>query len=314
MLHIVTADTPDEGVPKKQRSASAPPFQLTEREREVLRAVHRFRVLDRQQIQSLFFPNLSKACTRLRLLYQHGFLERLYRLSYLSHMRRGPVYRLGARGARALADETAMTLTHFDYWGKGDDRDGHQTEVGPVYLEHLVMLADIRIAIERAAARAGCTISLWRDEWDIRRAKRGDPVRFEPGPGKGKITVTVIPDGYFVLATLAGQTGHFFLEADRGTESITEKWRRKISGYKAFFSSGVFHERYGIGQRDTAFRVLAVTPSLARAQSITVAAERYGLPELARLFLAAPISEVVHDPLSAPIWLRGGTTELQGLL
>jgi hypothetical protein len=315
MLNIITASTQDDGVPKKLRAASARPFQLTERERDVLHAVHRFRVLDRHQIQSLFFPNYSKACARLHLLYQHGFLERLYRLNYLSHARRGPVYRLGLRGAKMLADEIVTPLAHFDYWGKGDDRDGHQTQVGPVYLEHLVLLADIRVALERAATNAGCSLPLWQDEWDIRRAKRGDPVRFEPAPGKGKATVTIIPDGYFVLTTTAGDTGHFFLEADRGTESIAEKWRRKILSYKALFSSGVFHRRYGIRETTTAFRVLVTTPSLTRAQNLKAAAEKWGEPRLSQLFLFGPILDVtIKDAIYAPIWLRGGATEAQALV
>lgn len=314
MLPIIRPRVPESGIAAKRRALRARPFQLMERDREVLRAVYRYRALDRQQVQALLFPTMQKTCTRLQLLYQHGFVERLYRPSHLAHVRRGPVYRLGKRGAKIVADEHLTDLTHFDYWGKGDDRDGHQTEVGPVYLEHLVLLADIRIALERAATTAGCDVPLWRDEWDIRRAKQGDPIRFDATKNKKAVTIHLIPDGYFVLTTPAGQTGHFFLEADRGTESIMEKWRRKILSYKTLFSSGLFHERYGVGERATAFRVLVVTPSHARATHITAAAERYGDAGLARLFLATSIPDVVGNPLTTPIWHRGGIPEAQAIL
>lgn len=314
MLPIIRPRISEDGIAAKRRAFRARPFQLMERDREVLRAVYRYRVLDRQQVQVLLFPTLQKTCTRLQLLYQHGFVERLYRLSHLAHVRRGPVYRLGKRGAKLLADEHLTDLTHFDYWGRGDDRDGHQTEVGPMYLEHLVLLADIRIALEQAATTSNCNVPLWRDEWDIRRAKLGDPIRIEGTQNAKPVTIHLIPDGYFSLTTPTGQTGHFFIEADRGTESIMEKWRRKILSYKTLFSSGMFHERYGVGERTTAFRVLVVTPSQARATHIKAAAERYGDAGLARLFLAACIPDVVGNPLIAPIWHRGGIPETQAIL
>jgi hypothetical protein len=311
----ITSGVAEAGVRAKQRSRHAPPFELTDRDAHVLRALHRLRVLDRQQIEQLFFPNFSLACKRLRLLYQHGFVERLYRPPYPNGAVRGPAYRLGTRGAKLLADEQGIALPQFFYWGKGDDRDAHQVSVNYLFLEHALQLSSVRISIEASARASKCTIEQWRDDVDIRRGKMGDEVRVEPSSGAKHVTMKVIPDGYIVLVTANGHTGHFFLEADRGSESVKEKWRRKIFGYKALFSSGTFHKRYQVQERQTAFRVLVTTPSLIRAQNLKAAAQRYGDARLSQLFLFAPISDVTtQDTLTAPIWLRGGTPEAQGLL
>jgi hypothetical protein len=225
------------------------------------------------------------------------------------------VYRLGARGAKLVADDLGQPFRSFWYWGRGDDKDRHATSVSYPFLEHAIALADIRISLERAATNTHCTIELWRDDADIRRAKLGDHVHATVTPDTPGAPITLLPDGYVVLSAPTGQRGHFFLEADRGSESIANKWRKKIGGYKALFASGVFHRRYAVVGPHIAFRVLTTTPSLARAQHLKAAAERIGDARLAQLFLFAPFFEVMtKDPLTTPIWLRGGTTEAQALL
>jgi len=310
-LHVhVQAD-----LPQKLRARTAPAFELTDRDIEVLKALHYFRVLERAHIEQLFFPNPSRACARLRLLYQHGYIERIDRPRYPKLPNPAPAYRLALLGAKMLADRAGVPLATVRYWGKGDDRDGHQTRVTAYFLEHALAVARFRIALEHAARRAGCAVEVWRDDVDMRQAQQGSIVVFSPAPGSPTISLKVAPDGYFMLRAASGQRGYFFVEVDRGSETVSKAWKRKTLGYKGLFATGAFHEHYQVDTRDVGFRVLVTAPSLQRAQNIKAMVERHGPGELSQLFLFAPFADVIgQDVLSAPIWHRGGTLGPQTLL
>jgi hypothetical protein len=103
--------------------------------------------------------------------------------------------------------------------------------------------------------------------------------------------------------------GHFFIELDRGTETIYRAWQQKVLAYKAYWRSGKLGQRYEAGEPATSFRVLTICPSQKRAANIISAAQQYGSLEAAGLFLAAPITKVDPQALIAPIWVRGGFSE-----
>jgi len=314
MLLGATAQSQEETFHRKKRILSAPHFWMTDRDEEVIGAVYRYRVLDRPQVEKLFFATANRTRERLRLLYQHGYLERVPRMIYPGEPSRGPAYRLAARGAKFLARRSGVELKELHYWGRGDDKDGRRTEVTNLFLEHMVAVADIHIAFELAVNNKLCTIDVWRDDMEMRHARDWDSVWIQTSPAAKKKLTAVTPDSYFELATPQSR-GHFFVEADRATETIAEAWRRKILTYKEYMASGGFHKRYEVSQPETGFRVLTVTSSMQRAQNLKAAAEKYGAAELAPLFLFAPFADLDgQDVLTAPIWLRGGTTGHQALL
>jgi hypothetical protein len=138
-------------------------------------------------------------------------------------------------------------------------------------------------------------------------------VWIEPTNKKSRIEVAVTPDSYFALDTPRGR-GHFFIELDRGTETIYRAWQQKVLAYKAYWRSGKFGQRYAQEEPTTSFRVLVITPSPKRATNIISAASQYGPSEAAGLFLAAPITKLDTQALIAPIWARGGFTEPHAIL
>jgi hypothetical protein len=279
---------------------------------EVLDAIQRYRALDCRMVQGMFFPTEPQARRRLNLLYQHGFVERVYRPSYLLTERRGPVYRLARRGAKLLADAKGESLSEFFYWGKGDDRDNHQTQVSHMFLDHLVELAQIRLAFEKSIQPNLGHILEWQDDMDRRRRQRPASVWVTLSAGT-RVQVPINPDAYALLTTPQSR-GHFFVEHDRGTESVRKIWQRRILAYKEYLRSGLFHSQFGVNP-PTGFRVLVVVRSRWRAQNILVAAQKYGPAELSQIFLFAPFADVMgKDALTAPIWLRGGITAPQALL
>src|SRR5262249_5984115 len=127
-------------LPLRIETRHTTPLELTPRDLTLLEAVYRYRMLEGQQVEALFFstpgkPN-SRARARLRRLYQHGFLKRVERPIYRHRPNPSPVYRLGKRGAELLARERGIPLSQLRYWGKGDDRDHHPTAVSHPFLAH----------------------------------------------------------------------------------------------------------------------------------------------------------------------------------
>ena len=313
--------TPDLHLHRKRRTINAPTFQMTPRDIALVEAVHRYRLLERRQVEDLFFSptpgrhtNTNRSRERLRLLYQHGYLERIHRFTHPAEGSQGPVYRLGVNGAKLLAEQAGVPVGQFHYWGRGDDKDARQTRVQPLFLEHGLALADLRIAIEQSAKRNGCWLEMWLDDVELRHPDYGDAVTVYSLPDGKSERVPITPDSYFVLATPRGR-GCFFVEIDRSTETVQKTWRRKILGYKQYILSGQFHKRYGVPWPHTPLRVLTTTLSIARARNLKAAAERYGPPEATQPFLFAPAQQIMEgDVLTTVLWLRAGSTDLCRLL
>ena len=291
-------------------------MQLTQRDVAILEAVQRYRVLHRGQISEMFFAGVDdeggSARRRLGLLYQHGYLERIPRYISPPMNNPGPAYRLAARGAAVLAQRSNIHVSRFNYWGRGEDADSHVTQVGHSYLEHALLLTDIRKAFEQQARAAGCRIETWLDYLELQKTWKTERVWIQLSPHAPRENLAIAPDGYFVLSTPKGR-GHFFLEADRGTETIERQWKRKILAYAEYLRSGKFNLRYRV-RTGIGFRVLTLTPTGLRATNLQHAAERFSTRETARAFLFAAIDPFKTSTLSSPIWLRGGATAAQALV
>jgi hypothetical protein len=179
-------------------------------------------------------------------------------------------------------------------------------------LEHNLTLSDIRLHLEQAANVAGVGIETWLDYVDLRASWKTERVMIQLGSGHQAENVAIAPDGYVVLTTGQGR-GHFFLEFDRGTETIGRQWKRKVLAYKAYLTSGRFHARYGVPAH-VGFRVLTVVPSLGRARSLLRAAQQFGPPEVENIFMFADLTAVLKSDLTTPIWLRPGVASAQALV
>src|ERR1035438_3364354 len=63
-------------LPRFKRASAVPAIKLTERDREIIRLVERFRFVRSSHICSLIPGSPQQLLRRLQLLYHHGFLER----------------------------------------------------------------------------------------------------------------------------------------------------------------------------------------------------------------------------------------------
>src|ERR1035437_468981 len=134
-------------LPRFKRATTVAPTQLTERDRQIIRLVHRDRFLRSHQIIALLGGSPQHLLRRLKLLYHHGYLERPR--AQLQYYERGGsrsiAYGLGNKGGALLKQELGITVDRISWSEKNH-------VIGRVYLEHALMVADV-MEIGRASCR-----------------------------------------------------------------------------------------------------------------------------------------------------------------
>lgn len=291
-------------LPRFERSAVAP-MQLTERDRTVIRLVHRHRFLSSRQIIALVGDSQLQVLRRLKLLYHHGFLERpRAQLQYYATPGTRPmVYGASAKGAMLLKQE----LGDSQLWSENN------RTVGQIFLEHALLVSETMVSLELACRKHGIRL-LYENELDFPVVKQPFQWRVKIASG---MNLGVIPDRVFALEytdhTGKAERAYFFLEADRGTMPVVRKqltqtsFRRKLLAYEATWASKIHQRHLGIPR----FRVLTVTTIPARVRSLLLACSQ--LKRGHGLFLFADTS-VLEKDLFSPVWHNGKTGALSPLL
>src|SRR5665213_2642477 len=106
-------------LPRFKRAATVAPIQLTERDRAIIRLVHRHRFLRSHQIVALLGGSEQQIVRRLQLLFHHGYLERpRAQIQYYecggSH---AIAYGLGNKGGALLRREFGIAVD-ADSWSE----------------------------------------------------------------------------------------------------------------------------------------------------------------------------------------------------
>jgi DNA-binding Lrp family transcriptional regulator len=279
------------------------PIQLTKRDREIIRHVHRHRFLRSHQIVALLDASPQQVLRRLKLLYHHGYLTRpRAQLEYYERGGTRPmVYGLSSKGGKLLERELGITVS-----GKEHD-DG----VGRMFLEHAILVSDVMVMIELACRKSGDVRLLYENllalqsfQWRVKIREQG-------------VTLGVVPDRVFALEYTdhAGemQRVYFFLEADRGTMPVVRSgltqtsFYRKLIAYEAIWTQKIHQRKLGIHR----FRVLTVTMNAMRVTSLLDACSR--LKRGHGLFLFADRTVLKKDPFS-PVWQCGKSAKISPLL
>lgn len=195
----------------RQRSASTWPIarRLTTRDRQILQAVHRLRVLTTEQLLVLFFTSLQRARTRLVALHRLGLLDRFEPAD--PDGRRKPFhYVLGRQGAAVLAAEAGRDPTVV---ARRFRPDRQVALAQSQRLAHRVGVNDLYCALTRHAECLGDTLD-WLTEPEATRWV-GEIVR---------------PDAFLAWTNEHG-TVECFVEYDRGTEPLNTLVR-KLDDYE----------------------------------------------------------------------------------
>ena len=282
-------------LPRHNRVAIAPRMRLTARDVILLSLIWQYRVLRRDQIQQLLFPSKNTANERLKRLYQHGFLQRRWRPVEYGQGMGQALYLLDARGADLLAQRLGSDRGEI-HW-----RASHN-KVSSLFLGHILMINDVRIALFLAAESAGHHIERWLTQEEI----SASPDHVCLSGANGSHRVAVIPDSYFCLH-LGSRRAHFFIEADRATVS-NKRWARRVSAYLEHVRSSQYLRHHGAH----CLRVLTVTTGVKRLANLKSTTERAGGGPM---FWFATLGEVTVDAvLHRPIWRVAGQEGVHPLL
>ncbi len=300
-------------LPRFKRSTEIVPMLLTERDRSIIRLVHRHRFLRSSQILALMGNHSQQILRRLQLLYHHGFLERpraqieYYRQGGSRHI----IYGLGNRGASLLKQERGVTFRSLP-WGEKN------RAVGRLFFDHALLISDVMVAIELACRKLYGVRLLSMDEFPVKNARPSKVFKWNVKMD-GHVKLGIVPDQVFAIEFADKAGNHspvlLFLEADRGTMPVIRKnlsqtsFYRKLLAYEATWSQGLHRSLFGFLR----FRVLTVTTGPVRVKSLVDACSQ--LKSGHGLFLFADQGALQkHGEIFTFPWMTGRVGETDTLL
>ena len=233
-------------LPRFKRPSMVGPIQLTERDREIIRLVHRNRFLRSPQIIALVGGSSQQLLRRLQLLYHHGYLERPRAQIDYYHQggSRHIVYGLGNKGGALLKQELGVAFRER-HWGEKN------RSVGRIFLEHALLVSDVMVTIELACRERGIRLMT---EKELALPGKRQPFQWRVNINS-RLKLGVIPDRVFALEFRdedgKSNRAFFFLEADRGTMPVRRRnlsqtsFYRKLLAYEATWSQSIHRTRFG---------------------------------------------------------------------
>jgi protein involved in plasmid replication-relaxation len=222
------------------------PISIQPRDIDIVDFVDKYRVVSQAQLQRLFFGSMTPARDRLESLFDHNFLERIFKPVFEGEGRAPTLYMLGKKGAELLRTER----------GYGERRwYSSSRDLRPDKIEHSLAINEVFLAIAFACRESGYEIRQWRTESEMKA--NYDHVVITNTGGKRE-RVAVIPDSQFVIVA-NGQKYPFLLELDRGTMPL-RRFKNKIKAYVAYYESGKYTERY----QTNSIRVITVVSKEVR--------------------------------------------------
>lgn len=290
---------------------------LTPRDRELLRAVYRHRLLRSTHLAALAGGSRQAILRRLQLLFHHGYLDRpSMQLDWYDRGSEPLVYALGNRGAEALAAGGEIRRRRIRW-------DTKNRNVSRVFLHHTLAVADVMVTFEVACrSREGVTFIppeeiLAEAPASTRRLRLPFRWQVDVKADGRRHRLGVEPDRVFGLRfdTLPEnrQRAFFFLEADRGTMPIARKrlaqtsFLRKLLAYEATWRQRLHRTHLGFPN----FRVLTVTTTRARVEHLAATCRSLAA-DGTRLFLFTDQDRLACGNILTHQWVdgRGDTTQL----
>jgi Replication-relaxation len=165
-----------------------------------------------------------------------------------------------------------------------------------MFYPHRHAIAAVRIAATIAAESVGYGLIWYADE-ELANLRERTRVQ-------GKAT-PIRPDGFVVIDP--GRQAPCFLEVQLQSEPAT--YLKKAEAYEAYYLSGNYTTRFGF----RALRILGVTDTARRAQSLAAVIERAAVIGLKDMFWSAALPDVIAQPF-APIWYVPQLAERQRLI
>jgi hypothetical protein len=270
-------------LPKYGRVPNPPAMRLTARDKGILEAVYAYDgLLSFSQIQRLFFSGESQAEERLKLLYQHRYLNR----PEMDQRRRLPemVYWLDRRGAELVASLNGVGLNELAW----------RQEPRWFQVEHDLAVTDFRLDLTESCRKEP---ELELETWIPESEFWAWPDTVSYSYANRQVTRRVRPDGFFILSTDDLRI-RYLLEIDRSTEDNPRFLREKILPGLAYLKTEAYAKRFG----HRSGRWLVVTTGERRLRNMLLQA-KHG--QAAGLFYFTTYDQITVDTLlHSPIWRR----------
>jgi hypothetical protein len=270
-----------------------------------IRATAWFRCLTAKQLAEIVSGSAAHFGRRLRLLFDHGYLDRpKAQVTNIIAVRSQPtVYALGKAGAELLTELDGIPLDHLDWQLKN-------SRAGSMFIAHTIEVAGAMIQVLSAATRENWQLL---DHFDLLPAFPDNAMR-RRNPFSLAVTINdefkqpqefaVVPDRLFSLQQ-DNKRLNFALEVDRGTMPVHRasfesgtSLSRKLRLYWLAWERRAHQAAWGFRQ----FRVLVITPSDERIASIRrMAMQHIPNPTTSFFLFTTPQRIDAHGPL-APIW------------
>lgn len=292
--------------PRFARADTAPAFQITDRDTEIVRQVARHRFLRSTHVSQLVDAPHKKILERLSPLYHAGYLDRpRAQLEY--HVRGGGsaplVYALGNRGAQLLFARDGHDKTNIDWTHKN-------RETGREFILHTLAIADVSVALS-VACRGRDAIALQGADQLLQSAPPETRSALKPWAWRVQVQHTgefanigILPDHVFALILPDGRRRAFFVECDRGTMPVERStlgqtsMLRKFLAYEGTRKQGLHAQRFGW----KAFRTLIVTTNEERAANMRALIARTPALNGSPLFLFADHAMLMGSDILAHEW------------
>jgi len=275
---------------RRRRPARPESMQLVERDGAVVRWIYDVHLATRQHVQEGFFSEggRSRCQRRLTLLYRNRYLDKL------------PDQPVNAPDIYYLSRRATNGLRLLRTQSPEEPIRPYRVRSGLV--QHTLDLASCRLALERACAAVGYTLSGWLTPRELNKRMS------ESG---------ILPDGYLKIArpTLDGsRTAAFFVEVERSGKSALFL-EEKIARYRDFYYGGGYERVFGT----KALRVLVLigsdyglTPQRQITRYVSVC-DRLGVTIFRFAPLATFLAEEPGYLLHTPIWQQPGEVQRRAL-
>lgn len=268
-----------------------------ERDRQILEALCRYYVLNRAQLQRLFFPSKQGdriARRRLSELLDEQLINRAQAEVVLHGTgSTAPVYYPAQKGCHYLRD-----YYNDDRWLLTPTQRP-QTH----HIFHWLAVSEFHIAFDEARSLQTDVECLgWLNEWDVANQDEQEPAKhyrlytlIQQHP-----KLVCVPDAAMLIAVRGNSKVHY-IEIDRATSGTRQVAAQKTLGYAAMSERGL-HRRHFPNAPLDAFTVLMVTQNSRRRDSLkSEIAKKPG----AEMWRFASITELTPDRLLfEPVWHR----------
>jgi hypothetical protein len=274
--------------------------KLTARDSQLVTDIYVFRFLTIPQIRELHFPSMQTAYRRVRLLKSIGLLDS-FEVANIPES----IFRVTAKGLQMVAECLGV---------ERDDLKWNEATTKPkdyYFMRHFLEINDFRITLRHACAAQHVKLVGFIPDYVGERTDKGGIVKYVRDVICDKTAerreVSHTPDGVFALER-HGKTALFFLEIDRGTETISDKDKGVLKALH-FYTQYLTNDGYQRYTKDfgveefKGFRSLFVTSSALRLTNIRQATTALKVPQKALQFQWIATSEqVTKEGVFGPIW------------